>query len=171
VNAISTRPIGPEDWQVWRRLRLDALRTDPEMYGSTYAGTLAKDTEEYWRGILSSEGVCVIAEDADHNAVGMARVFPLPIDGESLPHIISVWVDPAARGRGAGGAVIEACLDWVRCERSASAVRLNVKKSNAVARRVYERAGFSVVGPDPEDPSEFVMQRGSEPGTVDRSVR
>ena len=57
-------------------------------------------------------------------------------------HVVQVVVDPAARGRGAGAALMralrgravgEGCTRWY----------LNVKQDNASAIRLYERAGFA----------------------------
>lgn len=48
---------------------------------------------------------------------------------------------PAARGRGAGAAMVQACLDAAR-EAGCSGVRLWTQEPMISARRIYEAAGF-----------------------------
>lgn len=50
-------------------------------------------------------------------------------------------VDPVARGRGAGAALVQACLDLAR-EQGCTAVLLSSQPGMAAAHRLYERAGF-----------------------------
>jgi len=158
MSAAEVAPAGPEQHGTWRALRLRALQTDPEAFGSTYAQVLALDGEEYWRGVLASPGRCFLAR-IDGAAIGMARI--LPGDAEAAPaQIISVWVDPQARGAGAGRELIEACLGWARVHRAGTAVRLHVVEANTAARRLYESCGFTTVG---REGHELVLELGPPP--------
>lgn len=59
-------------------------------------------------------------------------------------HVVNLVVDPALRGRGVGGALMDAVADHLRaagCSRWA----LNVKVDNAPALRLYERCGLARV--------------------------
>jgi ribosomal-protein-alanine N-acetyltransferase len=58
--------------------------------------------------------------------------------GEGEWELLNVAVDPIARGRGVGRALVEAL--------PAGRIFLEVRESNAGARRLYERSGFAVVG-------------------------
>lgn len=63
------------------------------------------------------------------------------------PHLVSLGVDPAHRGRGLAGAVLAAAVrDGLaeRTELGASAVWLGLYAHNDVARRVYLRHGFEL---------------------------
>jgi ribosomal protein S18 acetylase RimI-like enzyme len=51
---------------------------------------------------------------------------------------------PAARGRGAAGAVLAGLAGWA-ADRGATGLYLQVEKDNAAALRVYDRAGFTEV--------------------------
>jgi ribosomal protein S18 acetylase RimI-like enzyme len=57
---------------------------------------------------------------------------------------ITIAIRAAHRGRGLGGALLDAVLTQAR-ERGLRAVSLSVEDGNR-ARRLYERAGFVVVG-------------------------
>jgi ribosomal protein S18 acetylase RimI-like enzyme len=68
-----------------------------------------------------------------------------------LPASAHVWevqglaVDPAAAGRGVGRALVDAAVAEA-ARRGGRKVSLRVLAHNAVARRLYERAGFEVEG-------------------------
>jgi ribosomal protein S18 acetylase RimI-like enzyme len=54
--------------------------------------------------------------------------------------ITELWIDPAARGGGAGGAALDLLAPELRA-RGVHALHLQVRPENP-ARRLYERAGF-----------------------------
>lgn len=59
--------------------------------------------------------------------------------------ILSIAVDPAARGRGIAGALLRQALAYLR-ESGAPVVRLEVRPENRPAVRLYERHAFRRVG-------------------------
>ncbi|MCB9752823.1 MAG: ribosomal protein S18-alanine N-acetyltransferase [Myxococcales bacterium] len=63
-------------------------------------------------------------------------------------HLLKIAVAPEARGGGVGGALLRRALHQARvsgCEQ----VQLEVARANASALRLYQRAGFTVVGTRP----------------------
>lgn len=150
------------DREVVRTLRLRSLKESPWAFGSTYGGVLEAERKNvgYWDGFLAVGPCFLVMPDGADGLLGLCRLMnvgPGPAGGP--PTIISVWVAPEARGTGAGRALIEACIDWVGEHLPGEALQLDVMETNALARRLYERCGFEVVGPNPEDPDELVMER------------
>lgn len=152
----------PDHWRLWRELRLRALEESPEAFASTLAGTLARDAaegESYWQGFFTAAGLVLVARCGDEPA-GMARLVD-PGDEQPL-ELFSLWVAPEARGRGVGEALIAECLGWAAAHRPRAAMRLAVVETNAPARRLYERCGFGVIGRNPDDDAELLMERGPD---------
>jgi ribosomal protein S18 acetylase RimI-like enzyme len=56
-----------------------------------------------------------------------------------------MWVDPVQRRRGAGGALLDAIMQWAGQE-GASRVRLWATETNQPAIGLYERTGFRPTG-------------------------
>ncbi|MDG4823173.1 GNAT family N-acetyltransferase [Asanoa sp. WMMD1127] len=151
---VDLRVLSEDDWKLWRDLRLAALAEAPYAFGSTLAGW-QDASEEQWRDRLRIPGARDLVAYRDGAPVGMATGVPA---GDGAIEVISVWVSPAGRGHGVGDALIADLAAWATA-RGATRVQLSVRKDNAAAIRLYERAGFVHIGPSPEDPAEIVMER------------
>ncbi|MEV0715317.1 GNAT family N-acetyltransferase [Asanoa sp. NPDC050611] len=149
---VDLRVLAEDDWKLWRELRLAALAEAPYAFGSTLAGWQDAG-EEQWRQRLRIPGARDLVAYHDGEPVGMASGVPAG-DGAAV-EVISVWVSPAGRGRGVGDALLADIVRWA----GEATVRLSVKADNAAAVRLYERAGFVHVGPNPADPDEILMER------------
>ncbi|MFD4642443.1 GNAT family N-acetyltransferase [Lentzea sp. NPDC058436] len=132
--------VAPDEWRLWRDIRLEALSSDPEEFGSTLAVEQEYDETE-WRE-RAAEGLKVVALDDEPVALVAATAKP-----EGL-YLYSMWVRPSHRGRGLGEGLLKAVLEWA-VEEGWKVVRLRVWVDNLPARRLYKRLGF-VETEDPE---------------------
>lgn len=78
-------------------------------------------------------------------------------NAEGQIELISMWVNPTARGQGVGDVAVRQVLAWARDKFPASHVVLSVKTDNDHARTLYERHGFVDAGPSPDNPDERLM--------------
>jgi ribosomal protein S18 acetylase RimI-like enzyme len=132
------RRLGPEDWATWRDIRLTALGSDPDAFGSTLVLERQYD-EARWRERLEPRhGVKVVAEDPE--TVGLLAGVPHEVNSDVL-YLYSMWVRPEFRRRGVGEALVGDVLAWAR-EHGWARVRLRVFRENETARRLYARLGF-----------------------------
>lgn len=156
ARVIAIQELGPDDWRVWRDIRLAALREAPEAFGSTSAEW--EDAEEgRWRARLEDVPLHAFARLDDVPAGVVSALAPAP-DGSGPVELISMWVAPSARGRAVGDALIEYVLRWAADRHPEASVVLQVRKHNAPATTLYERHEFVIVGENPEDELEFTMQ-------------
>ena len=133
----------PEDWPVWRRLRLQALREAPYAFGSKLADWQgAGDLEERWRERLSSVPLNLVAV---LNKFPVGMVSATELDEDATVDLISLWVAPSGRGFGVGDALVEAVIKWAS-EQNASSVSLDVTEGNQQAIKLYLRHGFVDMG-------------------------
>jgi len=148
---VEIKPLSPDDWRLTRQLRLDALLDAPYAFGGTYEAT-AQRTQEQWRDWPA--GGQPFAAFLDGRPVGMAC--GVPSDDPGFDYLISMWVEPEARGHQAGAALIEAVAAWSR-DRGREILELDVYESNEPAYRAYLKAGFTVVGPCSAHPGALTM--------------
>jgi len=159
--------VGPEDWQVYRRVRLASLADAPYAFMST----LEREREfadDVWRQRLRSAAAATFLAWQGGEPVGTATGKAENPDHEhAVPgawQLVGMWVDPAARGLGVADALVEAVADHARAQ-GAEAVVLWVTEVNDRARSFYTRMGFDqtgvrqVVRPDEPDHWEQQMIR------------
>ncbi|MDO5750617.1 MAG: GNAT family N-acetyltransferase [Rothia sp. (in: high G+C Gram-positive bacteria)] len=81
-----------------------------------------------------------------------ARVFPAAADGEHAHPWADAWawsigrvaVDASARGQGLGGALVAACVDWIR--EHTNAPQIVISAQLYLADTLYASAGFTQRG-------------------------
>jgi len=141
---IELQELTPDDWRIWRALRLAALGEAPYAFGSTLADWSGDgDREDRWRGRLSIPGAVDLVAVLDGEAAAMASGVPGGRAGEA--ELISMWVAPAARGRGVGDELIRAVEGWAR-RAGAATLKLAVTDGNENATALYRRHGFTPTG-------------------------
>lgn len=147
--------LSPDDWAVFRDVRLRALADAPGAFGSVLADW-ADASEDAWRRRLEGVPLNLVARRGD-DVVGMASG---ALDGDHA-ELISMWVDPAVRGAGVGDALVDAVVDWAAG--LGRSTYLMVRSDNARAIAAYERAGFVDLGvPDDQEgpPENRMVHRG-----------
>jgi ribosomal protein S18 acetylase RimI-like enzyme len=148
--------VTPDDWRMWRELRLAALAEAPSAFSSALAewsGT--SDTEQRWRARLAEVALnLIITFDGEPTGI-VSAIAP---DGDRPAELISVWVSPTGRGRGVGNEAVRQAVAWVRENFPGSDVVLSVKANNTHAIRLYERHGFIDGGPSPYGSDERLMR-------------
>ncbi len=154
--------LSEDDWGVWRELRLAALAEAPYAFGSTLADWSGDgDQEGRWRARLSMRGSHNLVALLDGTPMGMAS--GVPGSGEGTAELVSMWVSPAARGRGVADSLVEAVAAWA-LERGSHTLELAVMPGNSRAIALYRRLGFKqtdILGsPTPDGSShELVMSK------------
>jgi len=144
--AVAIRPVRADEWRRWRETRLRMLRDDAHFFSTRY-DDMVREPDQVWRDWVAdaAEGdqkTLFVAEENDHwlGVVGaFARVNPLEVQ------LISMWVDPTARGRGVARDLIRAVAGWT-AGRGSTRVVLFVQEANEPAQQLYERAGFRPTG-------------------------
>lgn len=140
---IELRTLTPDDWALWRELRLAALADAPEAFFSTLADWQGEnDREEQWRRRLEAANSIELIAFLDGRPVGMIGGIPV---SDGAIELISMWVNPLARGKGVGDELIESVVAWARGI-GAKTARLCVAEGNEAAAALYRRNGFSHSG-------------------------
>jgi ribosomal protein S18 acetylase RimI-like enzyme len=147
---VLVRRFAPDEWRMYRDLRLSALRDSPDAFGSTLAREAERSDDEWSsrlaRGAASVHELPLVAErDGEPAGLAWMRIEELEPD---VAHLYQMWVAPTHRRFGVGKMLIEAAIQWARAAH-AQQVALDVTCENASAVRLYSRAGFAPVG-DPK---------------------
>jgi ribosomal protein S18 acetylase RimI-like enzyme len=145
-GAVAIRPVRADEWRRWRETRLRMLRDDADFFATRYED-MVREPDTTWRDWVAdaAEGdqkTLLVAEE-DGRWLGVvgafARVNPLEVQ------LISMWVDPQARGRGVARDLIRAVAGWA-LGRGSTRVVLFVQEVNTPGQALYLRAGFHPTG-------------------------
>jgi ribosomal protein S18 acetylase RimI-like enzyme len=139
---IQIRPLTPADAALYRDIRLEGLRWNPEAFGSTFEIENARPLIFFADRIDGSQTF-----GAFHGTelIGIAGL--LIHEGQKEAHkglLVGMYVRPSARKAGVGRRLVEAIIEFAR--HRVELIQLAVVSDNEQARRLYERPGFVEYG-------------------------
>ncbi len=130
------RRVHPDDWELFRDIRLRALADSPDAFGSTLERE--RDfSEKEWRRRLVRPVVVVLHKG---RPVSVGGVF----QDDGRHQVWGMWTDPDHRGRGHARAILDLLVG--EAVAAGDPVSLHVNTANPDARAVYERYGFVATG-------------------------
>jgi ribosomal protein S18 acetylase RimI-like enzyme len=146
TSPVKIRRLAASEWKQFRKLRLNALQTDPLAFGSNFQREKAYPADR-WRkwaksGTLGDETATFVIEARSGLLVGMAGVFT---DRDEY-HLWGMWVSPEFRDRGLGRKLLDQVLSWTQSTNPSREVCLDVNPVQTVAVRLYESRGFRSTG-------------------------
>jgi ribosomal-protein-alanine N-acetyltransferase len=145
--AVDVQPMGPADVPYVAALEAASFPT-----AATDVGPIALREERLHEELARPWTRGWVVRDG----IGRAIAFLVAWHVADELHVLNVATDPAHRRRGAGMSLVAAAVEYARAEQVRH-VRLELRRSNAPALRMYRSAGFFVVAvrrkyyPDDED--------------------
>ncbi len=127
----------------YRAIRLEALATDPDAFGSTLQHESVFDDARWRQRLDTFQGepgqvylATIGSRDIGVAGVGLRR-------GDRAPDAMlwGMWVRPADRGQGAARDLIGATVEWAR-RQGADEIVLAVRRGNTAAVGLYRAEGF-----------------------------
>jgi RimJ/RimL family protein N-acetyltransferase len=153
VDDISIRRLRPDEFALWRALRLRGLHEHPEAFGMSHEDEAlmpeSQSRERFDRSVAGPDSGIVGAFLGETlvGCFGYAR----PARAKQR-HSVGTWgmyVTPEARGRGAGRALLRAVVAEAGALPGVSRITLCVMAVNEAAWRLYESEGFEAWGREP----------------------
>jgi len=139
---IQVRRLTPADAALYRDIRLEGLRCNPEAFGSTFEAEDARPLTFFAERLSRSAAFGAFLHS---EILGIAGL--LIREGRKEAHkalLVGMYVRPGARGAGVGRRLVETIIDFARPR--VELVQLAVVSDNQQARRLYERLGFLEYG-------------------------
>ena len=171
MSDITVRPLGEDEWEQYRTVRLSALEESPEAFVATVDEERAYD-EDFWRARMRrSQRLLAELEGA---SVGVASVGQAQDGNDKVAELFGLWVAPAARGTGVATQLVQAGADVARAQgRSHLAYWVGSDNGRAVAfasgfgfRPTDSRRPMRVRnGDEAEDEIAMVLPLGEDRGT------
>ena len=145
MRDIKIIELSPEQWQRYREIRLEALREEPQAFGSAYTD-MEQKSPEYWQGRLAEaaqgEKSWLLFAQEGERLIGMIGAFY--DETQETARIIAVYVSKAERGVGVGKALMEGILFKISKKIGIRKIALGVNQEQTAAVKLYQRFGFVV---------------------------
>jgi len=141
---VDVRQLNEGELDLYREIRLSALKDAPYAFVSSYEREVAF-TEEEWlgratRGWLGKDGICIVAVDGD-TGVGLAGGVTNPSNSR-IGHLVSMWLHENYRGSDVASRLVAQVEVWA-FDRGFETLCLGVTENNDRAKRFYEKLGYT----------------------------
>ena len=131
-----------DDWQIFKKIRLEALANDPFVFGSTFVAE-SERTEEQWREFLRSPkyGIFVLFDDAGPRGM-TGIVLDRDDPGERTALLWGSWLAPDVRGKGLSKLLYESRIAWAREHPTVERIIVSHRASNLSSKFANQAFGF-----------------------------
>ena len=141
------RDLVADDAGAFQALRLSALRDSPSAFVSSYQEEYQMPLVIVAERLIANAHRCVLGAWLESNLVGIVGLQREEM--RKLAHKAFIWgmyVEPSARNRGIGHALIDQALLRASSMQGVRQINLGVNAANAAAIALYEAAGFIAFG-------------------------
>jgi len=142
ASSAEVRLLTPGEAALYRDIRLEGLKQDPEAFSSTFERENAMPLDWFETRIVNGNIFGAFVDDA---LVGVAGYWPQ--EGAKVGHKAGFWgmyVSRSARKLGLGRRLMEAVI--AHATGRVEQLQLGVGADNEAARRLYQRMGFAEYG-------------------------
>ncbi|MGM9949223.1 MAG: GNAT family N-acetyltransferase [Lysinibacillus sp.] len=141
------RILDMQDAEAYQKLRLEALRANPEAFGSTYEREAAFTLQEVCRRIAPEAGKFTLGAFVEGGLAGIVTL--VRENGPKTRHkgnLYGMYVSAQCRGMGIGRQLLEELIGEARKLDGLEQITLTVVQDNERAKALYAAAGFTVFG-------------------------
>jgi len=143
---ITGRALTAEDWQIFRQIRLRALRVHPGVYLGSYKDAAAR-TEREWKEMLDGYGKCIFGLFDRDRMIGLAAIFTSREDPSGQSGVLAMdYIDPSYRGRCLSKLLYQLRIDWARLHQPFKRLVISHREGNEASRRANQAFGFRYIG-------------------------
>jgi GNAT superfamily N-acetyltransferase len=144
---ISIRRLQLGEGELFKRMRLNALKEAPYAFSTTYKSAASR-TEESWDeqadGTAQGLDRATFIAFCSGTPIGIAALYR-HLEGGKSGEVLQVWVAPEFRGKGVAFDLMNAVFRWA-AENGFRKIVATITKSNTRALKFYLKYGF--VSPD-----------------------
>jgi ribosomal protein S18 acetylase RimI-like enzyme len=138
--------LGPDEWRVYRDVRLRSLAEPPDVFATTLAEARARSDSNWQRQVASeaSRPQAALMAEIDAQQVGLAWC-QIDDSNATRAHLFQMWVQPSFRRLGIARELLKSAISWAT-NLKAREIVVSVPCHQSAAVRLYTSAGFLPVG-------------------------
>ncbi len=148
INSIVE--INPSRWKEYKKLRLEALKNNPEAFGSDYSDSLKYPISHWKKGLVDSEkGLSGKLFFCEHYGKLVGLIGLVFFEGKKLHHrakMVAFYVSPGFRGKGIGDSLIKHALNYLKKLKHITKIESAVNDGRVESLHLQLKNGFKVIG-------------------------
>jgi len=130
------RPLSASDLTAYKCIRLEALQTEPGMFGNSYA-TEAAMIEQQWLDRLTNPARCCFGLYHNKVLIGITAI----VVQDGIGYMTQSYIRKEHRGKRLSRLFYEIRIDWAR-NHGLSRLEIGHRKSNIISKAANQRYGF-----------------------------
>lgn len=142
TQILIKRALETDDWQDFRHVRLHALKSHPESYGSNFASENTRSDDE-WRDILESQTMGVFGAFNGKALVGLAAAYDWRYDETGKSACLGMWyMAHEYRKCGEFVGLVELTIAWAKAQERFDRIVVSHREGNDSSKAVNQKLGF-----------------------------
>ena len=137
----SIQLLSPEQWKIFKEIRLEALRKSPNSFGSTFEIESFFTQNDWINKLKNTKDLHLVALSDNFKPIGLIILKPY----QEQVGIFGTYVNPTFRGRGIASDLMHAVIEYA-IKKCFSEIILDVYDQNTPAIELYKRKGFIFTG-------------------------
>jgi GNAT superfamily N-acetyltransferase len=133
------RRLLPSQWEDYKSIRLEALKTNPELFGSNYAKEAAYSHED-WQSLLENDARAMFALYHAKSLIGLSGV-TLKKDDATTAVLFASFIKLPHRGNGLSKLFYQARIEWAR-QKECKVIIVSHRVGNVLSKAANQRFGF-----------------------------
>lgn len=140
--SVSIRQLTENDWREFSRIRLKALQTDPNVFGSNYEKELQM-TETDWKRRFHPYDSAIFLVFENEMPIGMTCIGVDRDDATKKSALLwGSWLAPEFRGKGLSKLMYQARIDWAKKHSTIERIIVSHRASNVASKYANQKHGF-----------------------------
>ncbi|WP_419419433.1 GNAT family N-acetyltransferase [Legionella sp. D16C41] len=135
-----------EDWEIWRSFRLEALKNEPESFGSSYEEEVLMSDADFQHMLDKSYVLGAFVDDVLVSCVGFYMLSSLKMKHRGV--LWGMYTCPDYRRKGIATALMQTLIQYAKSH--ATQLHLTCVISNFGACSFYQQHGFRIYGIEPK---------------------
>ena len=142
-EKIILRQMSEDDWEIFRSIRLEALKEHPCLFLKSYDKEKTQE-EEYWRNYLRGERGAVFVLEDNGIPIGLTGAFRYSGIPEDTVSLGMSFIRSEYRGRGLSGLFYEARINWAKNQSGVNRIIVAHRAGNEASKRANQKFGFTL---------------------------
>lgn len=145
MNQYSIRQLNPNDWQIYREIRLEALKNHPAYFSPSKDET--KFTKTDWKERLSNKNAASFGLFAENKIIGLTGIVREGNNPQSTrAHLVSSYIKNEYRKLGLSKLFFEVRMTWAKSQDNIKTLILEHRDDNLPSQMAHQKFGFRLVG-------------------------